>query len=172
MKLEYTLTLDDYKAAWRLHKRQKLSRRFLPFIWPMLFAVSFAGMIYFGDGRHPALSAQLAGLSAGTLVITVGLPIRRFFNVRRSYRLHFPKGHANRVSTLEIDDQQIVRELANVNQLKVLWQAVFAFAQDEKIALIYTNKSCFLMIPTEIMTPAQRTELNDLVARHVTARKP
>ena len=55
-------------------------------------------------------------------------------------------------------------------ELKILWSGVYDFAQDEKITMFYTNKDCFLLFPTALMSVEQRTELNDLVARHVVKR--
>jgi len=36
--------------------------------------------------------------------------------------------------------------------------------------MIYLAERRFLFFPTPAMSPAQRTELNDLIARHVTKR--
>ena len=46
------------------------------------------------------------------------------------------------------------------------------FAQDEKMTLLYVFKDRFLMFPTAALSPDQRSELGDLVARHVVRSKP
>jgi hypothetical protein len=44
------------------------------------------------------------------------------------------------------------------------------FTQNDRITLIYINDRRFFLFPTTALSPAQRTELNDLVARHVVKR--
>jgi hypothetical protein len=73
---------------------------------------------------------------------------------------------------MEIDDERIVRELAGTSEFKVLWRAIYDFAENERVSLLYTNKDCFLIIPERSMSPDQHAELMALVARHVTKRKP
>ena len=167
MKVEYTLTLADFKAARRLHRGQKLSRRVGPYICPILTVVCLVGAIVFSETRRSELFAQCFGLGAGALVCSIGLPIQRFFNIRRSFKRLFPPGQTDRTSSMDIDDDRILRQLYGVSELKVLWTGVFAFAQDKKITMFYTNKDCFLLFPTQIMSSAQRTELKNLVARNM-----
>ncbi len=79
----------------------------------------------------------------------------------------FPSGQKDRTSAIDIDDERIVRELSGTSEFKVFWSAIYAFAEDKHLSLLYTNKDCFLIIPGRSMSPAQRAELNDLVARHL-----
>ncbi len=57
-------------------------------------------------------------------------------------------------------------------EMKYFWEGIVDFAQDEKSTLFYTSNDAFLFLPTQAMTKAQRAELNDLIARHVTRKKP
>jgi len=166
MKLEYTLRLADFKAGRRLHRRQKLVRRILPYTWPILTFICLIGAFVFSGTSHKELFGQCFAIGFGALVASIGQPILQFFNIRKSYSRLFHSGRTDRRSFVDINDEYIVRRLAEMSELKILWSGVFGFAQDEKITMIYTNKDCFLLIPTQAMTPAQRIELDELVVRH------
>jgi hypothetical protein len=142
------------------------------FIWPLLLAAFFVGAIVSSLHKQPQILGQCLALGAGSLIMTVGMPIARFFSVGRSFNRLFPSGQQDRTSIMEIDDERIVRELAGTSEFKVLWRAIYDFAENERVSLLYTNKDCFLIIPERSMSPDQHAELMALVARHVTKRKP
>jgi hypothetical protein len=170
MRLEYILTLRDYKAAFRLHRRQKLTRRLLPWTGPILLLIAFIAFVIFSVHRNIELAGQAMALAAGSIVLSIGLPISRFTNIRRSFYRLFPPDAADRKSSIDIDRERIVRTLSGVSELKVLWSGVYSFVQDENVTMLYTNKDCFLFFPTQLMSSDQRAELSNLVAQHVTER--
>lgn len=167
MRLEYSLTLADYIEAFKLHRQQRLSRRFVPWIGPCLLLIALIGLVVFSLNNNIGLAAQSIALGAGATVLTIGIPISRFINTRKSYNRLFQKGNMDRYSYIEINEQQIVRTLSGTSELKVLWSGVYDFVQNEKITMIYTNKDCFLLVPTQKMSPEQRAELSNIVARQV-----
>jgi hypothetical protein len=170
MRLEYTLTLKDYKAAFRLHRQRKISRRLTVWLGPILMVIGVVGFVVCSVANNTPLAAQAAALTAGSLVFTIGMPISRSWNIRKSFNRLFPSGEKDRISRIAIDDQGICRELSGVAELKLSWNGIYDFAQDEKITLLYTNKDCFLLWPTALMSAEQRAELGGLVARHVVKR--
>jgi hypothetical protein len=172
VKLTYTLTLADFKAARLLHRRQRVSRQIMHFIWPVLLVVFFVGAIVSSGNLQSQIFSQCLALGAGALVMTIGMPISRFLSIRRSFNRLFPPAQRDRTSTFEINDERIVRELAGTIELKLLWGAISDFVEDERVSLLYTNKDCFLIIPGRSMSTDQRAELNDLVARHVAKKNP
>jgi len=170
MKLEYALTLNDYKAAFKLHRRQKFTRRLLPWSGPILLVIALVEFVICSVTNNVTLAAQALALAAGSLVFTIGMPLSRFWNIRRSFNRLFPSGHRDRRSRIEIDDHGICRELSGVAELRILWSGLYDFAQDEKVTMFYTNRDCFLLFPTALMSSEQRTELSELVRRHVVKR--
>jgi hypothetical protein len=170
MKMSYTLTLADFKAARRLHRRQRFARQIMHFIWPVLLVAFFIGAIISSGNPQSQLFSQCLALGAGSLVMSIGMPISRFFSVRRSFNRLFPPNQTDRTSTIDITDERIVRELSGTSEFKVLWSAIYDFAEDVHVSLLYTNKDCFLIIPARSISPAQRAELNDLIARHIVKR--
>jgi hypothetical protein len=71
-----------------------------------------------------------------------------------------------------MDDDRILSGLPGVSEEKYFWNAIVGFAQDRKMTLLYLDKDKFLLFPTYALSPEQRAELNDLVARYVVKRKP
>jgi hypothetical protein len=66
-----------------------------------------------------------------------------------------------------MDKERILSGLPEVSEERYFWNAIVGFAQDEKMTLLYLDKDKFLLLPTYALSPEQRTELNELVARHV-----
>lgn len=172
MQLKYTLTLADFKAAYRLHRRQEFSRRISIFIWPTLTLLCVIGFVVFSMLQRVNLAGDCLAVGAGAIVVAVGTPILRSVNIRKGYRRLFPPSRTVRSSHLDIDDERIVRENPGVSELKIPWSGLYGFAQDEQVTMLYTNKDCFLIIPTQALSSEQRSELNDLVARHLPKKKP
>lgn len=172
MRLEYELSLQDFKAAFKLHNRQTFGRRFVPWIGPCLLCTSIIAFIVFSIRNDPKLAAQAIAISAGSLVITIGAPISRSLNCRRSFERLLPPERKNRISTIDLNDERIIRTISGVAELKLLWDGIYGFAQNERVTLIYTNKASFLIIPTRDMSPEQRGELDGLFTRHVARKHP
>jgi hypothetical protein len=170
IKLEFTLTLADFKAARALHRRQKLSRRLISWAGPILLVISIVGLVAGSLMSNLTLASQSFGGVACAIVLTVGMPIRNALSVRRSFNRLFHTGHKDRRSAIEIDDEHISRQLSGMSKLKVLWTGVYDFIQDDRVALIYTNKDCFLIIPSQAKSRNQCAELDSLIARHVVKR--
>ena len=170
MNLTYKLTLLDFKAAWRLHRRQKFSRRISPYLWPLMTIACLVGAVVFSVTKNMQLLSVCIAVGAGTLTISLVRPILRAWTIRASFKRLFHPKHPDRTSIIDVNDERILRELSGMSELKIPWSGVYSVAGDEKITLIYTNKDCFLMIPTQAMSADQRTELNDLVARNLVKR--
>jgi hypothetical protein len=170
MKFEFTITLEDYKAALRLHRSCKFSRRIFPWIFPSLF---FIGLILFVAGslsKNTQVLTQAIVLLVWSLFATIAFPLLRFAMTRRGYKQMFPPTRLGRTSTIEIDDQRIVEENPGTEEVRLPWTGVMGFTQDDRVTLIYITARRFFLFPTSALSPTQRTELNDLVARHVVKR--
>ena len=172
MKLTYTLTLDDYKAALLLHRRQKLIRRINVFIWPILTFAFLIGVIVFTGSGHQELLTQCLIFGVVSLWLAIALPIARYFNMRKGFNRILLSKQMDRRISIDIDDERIVSEIPGVGEGKYFWNAIIAFAQDKKVTLLSLYKDRFLLFPTAMLSEDQHAELNDLVARHVSKRKP
>jgi hypothetical protein len=100
-------------------------------------------------------------------LISLGLPLTRYFAVRKQFKNTFPHAQTSQDLLIDIDDERIISTVPGTGEGKYFWTAILEFAQDEKVTLLYPRKNMFLLVPTQAMSPAQRAELNDLVARHL-----
>jgi purine-cytosine permease-like protein len=165
MQLSYTLSLADFKAAFQFHRRQAFLRRISAYLWPSAAAICFVTAFSFDVN-----SSQFSGffsIGSGLLVIAIGLPISQIYNVRKCYQQHYPSRRTEQVTTTEINDEYILSLIPGVSETKYFWVGIVAFAQNEKATLFYVRKNTFLFIPTRTMSPSQRMELNELVARNL-----
>jgi hypothetical protein len=181
MKISYTPTLEDYKAVFRLHYSQRLGGRsgyiFL-FIGLPIFA--FLGLIFslvlsfYGD-NEPANGFSGVEIFSVLFLCSLYLLVRRSYVIRKQLVRsigRFPLSQSDRAKIIDIDDERIISEIAESSITKYFWTAIRAYAQDEKIILIYVRYSGYILIPARVMSQAQCTELNDIIARHGVKRKP
>ncbi|MGA2351565.1 MAG: YcxB family protein [Terracidiphilus sp.] len=179
MQLTYTLTLAHFRAAQRLHIRQKMYRRLNFLFWqrliPILAPFAALGAIYLWSlDSHgaPHGAAYMFGAACGLVLAAIYIPSMREYYIRKGFKSLFPPARTDRHSSIDIDEDRIFSQIPGVSEGKIFWGGVVAFAQDEKVTLIYIREKVFLVIPTPAMSPEQRAEVNDLVARHVEKRKP
>ena len=168
MRLEYTLTVKDYKAALRLHSRQNLGRRnaslFFGKVLPGLGLFFLALEAFLSLTETDYLSHNPPGLLVVPLVFLLS-PALQANQVRMQFNQLFPP--SARSLSIAIDDERIVCVDSKSSESRFLWNAIAEYAQDEQITMLYLAKQKFLFFPTAAMSPDQRTELNDLVARHL-----
>jgi hypothetical protein len=175
LKLTYTLTLGDYKAGIRLHKRQKIGRRIHFFIYDVAFpSIAILALL----GTIAAYAYGQSDLVNGLIVpdtalvsIALLVPLLRAYRIRKSYKQLFPPGRIDRNWSIDIDDEQIVYSIPGVCEGKIFWSGVFAFVQDDRITSLYISENQYISIPTTALTPEQQTELNDIVARNMVREK-
>ncbi len=171
MQLSYELTLAEFKSALRLHFRQKLSRRIHWFIYKFVIpgttgvALSVTLYLYVTTGLDGLDDLVIADIALVAIIILVF--IFRGFRVRSMFRALYPPGAKNRITSIAINDEDIRTSVDGVGEGRYLWTGVSAYAENKLIALFYIGDERFLMLPTRILSSAQRAELNDLIERHV-----
>jgi len=177
LKLIYTLTLADYQAAQRLHWRQTLSRRAIGFLlfWclPALgcsIALLAGKMMGIFLTEFSVRYVLLFGFVLGLLINSV---LARIIQKPQMFRKQFERKFCpdQRSGSIEIEDGGVSSAILGTDVVSFQWHTFIGFAQDDKMTLLYLAKNRFLLFPTTAMTPAQRTELNDLVARYLPKRK-
>ena len=171
MQLNYKFTLADWKAALRLHARQKISRRIHYFIFDFVFpVVAFIGLIWIvyaqmiGDMKTVDDLSVLVAMFVGLAVV---LPFVRQYAVRKSFKGFFPPSPSGPGYSLDINDERIVSTRSAVGEATYYWAGICAVAQSKKIILLYISEIFFLGIPTHILSAQQRTELESIIARHI-----
>jgi hypothetical protein len=170
MRFQFTVSLNDYKSALKLHRKQTLRRRLFPWIFPSLLLISLVVFVAASVKNNLAVASQAIAVAAGSFAGIIALPTLRFLNTRKCYRLMFPPTRTSAMTTIEIDDERIVEENPGTEEVRLPWSGVLDFVQDEKATLIYINPSRFFLIPTSALTPNERGELSTLVSRHMVKR--
>jgi hypothetical protein len=174
VKLTFVPTLADFRASLRLHCRQKMSRYIysLLSLWllPFLILLFLLSSIYTMATDRENYTGG-AGWIVLAFLFALAIPLRRTYAVRRQYKLMFPPSQTSWEVLIDIDEDRVISSLPGSSEGKFFWNSILDFAQNEKVTLLYVRKNVFLFFPTQAMSPAQRTELNDLVARNMVRRK-
>jgi hypothetical protein len=105
------------------------------------------------------------------LLLLVCLPFLYPYLIQKQFKRIFPSGQTDQSIRIDIDDERIISSFSEIVEVKYFWNAIPNFVKNEKVAMLYVSKCCFLLVPIASLTPEQRTELNDLVARHVVRKK-
>lgn len=174
MKLSFMPTLADYRASLQLHCRQKISRYIysllslwlLPFL---IFLFLLSSLYTIATDRENYTGGAMWIVLA--LLCALAIPLRRSYAVRRQFKLMFPPSQASWQVLIDIDEERVISSIPGSSEGKFFWNSIMDFAQNEKVTLLYVRKNVFLFIPTQAMSPEQRTELNDLVAQKMVRSK-
>ena len=168
VKLVYTLTLKDFKAAQILHRRQKFTRRFSIWVWPSVAILGIIGILLSSVSHHPELFADFSALAAGALFITIWMPIGRWYCLHKAFKQLFPPTRTDPSSSLDINEERILSGVPGVSEGTILWRGILLFAQNERITMFYISELRFLFFPTNVLTPDQREELKQMAMHHGT----
>jgi hypothetical protein len=114
------------------------------------------------------LSCNVGGLSFIYWIIMLA---NRYFVIRINYKRNNPPIRTNQEHCTEINDECIVDRIPGISEQKYFWNAIVDFVQDEKSTLLYHGKNRFIFFATRALSPEQRTELNDLVARNLVRKQ-
>jgi hypothetical protein len=105
------------------------------------------------------------------VVIALLVPLLRTYRIRKSYKRLFPPNRSDRNWYIDIDNERILSTVPGIGEGKYLWTGILSFAQDRKITMFYITEVQYLPIPTNALSPEQRTELDELVARNVVRKQ-
>ena len=170
MQLTYTLTLEDYKAALKLHSRQNFGRRLgslffnrvLPGIGILLLIteafLAFAEKDYFSRSPGPGclwspLLSPFCPLYSSILSANNSSNCSPFLTEASRSILETSASYALTPGRVKADSFCGMRLRSS---LKMRRSRCFTWPNWK-----------FLFFPTSAMSPAQMAELNDLVTRHV-----
>jgi hypothetical protein len=169
MKINYTLTMADYKAALRLHRSQKFSRRLNRFIYPFLAILLLFITLCLKSGTE--VFGEFFALGQFCLLMSIGKPIERYFNRRKCFKRIFLSAQEDRNISIDINNDCVLSEIPGVVAEKYFWNTIVAFVQNEKITMLYVYEDRFLFFPTAVLSSVERIELNDLIARNMVRKR-
>jgi len=172
MNVDCILTFESYKEALRLDKNATLGSQIAQFVVTKAAPVlAFACILILVFAHN-----LLVPFSPGALMVllSVGyclsLPFIERSKARQQFASIFPRENTERNIKARIDAEGIEIQTPCSSLGMYKWESISEIMQNESVILFYVGKSRFLFFPLSAFTPAQCTELNDLVARHVVKR--
>ncbi len=173
MMVEYTLLLQDYKDALKVHRTRTVGRR-VKFIalQRLLPALAVLGLfiLLLAPIRDGELHSDLVVFVVALFFLSVGLPIARFFDARICFRRMFPKRMSNPAIHLEVSDDYLISRIPGFSEGKFQWEAFDDVVLTDKVALFYVNKRRFVLFPMRALSLEENTEFKSIIARHVVKR--
>jgi len=172
MKLVYSLTLNDWKSAIRLHMSRKLGRRIhlaiYRFLIPILAALGLGYILIAFSNGQTDVSDAFVGAVAGLIALTILLPIVRELRIRKSFKGMLPFSGTGPGYSLDLNNECIISSRPGIGEARYVWSGICGIAQSDKVILLYLSEILFIPIPTHALSADLRTELNELIARNVT----
>jgi len=165
MKCEFTITIDDYKAAGRLYRKRKPLLRFARFL--VLWCTLPIGLWLIAWSIHAERICGHKPSIIGAIVLFAVLLFPSFweyYTTRKSFS--FMSAKMGNGLAFDIDEGGIKAKPGDEMKQPLSWDRIVSFDSDDRIAIFYMRKGYFFF-PMRVLDPAQRAELNDLVARHV-----
>ena len=157
MKIEYTLKLADYRAAYRMGQKKNIFLKYDQIIWPSFTVLCIIAAAL--SGPHSATRTVTGYLIIYPFILSIGLPILRSFNGYRMYRAR--TGHA---FITEIAEDRIVDTTPGICELIYEWRSVTGIGQNKGITVICTKGSHYLFFPTSAFTSEQLIEFNRIAS--------
>lgn len=165
MKVTYTMSLADYRSAYRLARRGRFFFRYEKIIWPLITILS---LVVFASSNPPnsEVAQQAASVFTLALVLSIVLPILNAIAAYRGYRSSLNRKRDSSENITEITTEKIIDITPGFCELTYTWPSIIGFAQNPKITLFRTSGSHLIFLPTRALTPDQVAELNEIVSRH------
>jgi hypothetical protein len=101
--------------------------------------------------------------------LTFAFPLARLLQLRRCYRIMFPKG-VPKVARLTVNDEQVITAIPDRNEGRFYWRGIQDHAEDKNGMILFVQKKRFLIVPHHALTEAQWEELRGLVAAKAAQR--
>jgi len=168
MKFIYAVNLADYKAAGKLYRRRRPLLRFVRFftLWcipPIGFwLIWWAIRKMLSSGQKPSIVELL--LFQAVLFSPL---LWEYYKTRKSFGLLRSK--IGDGVTIDVDNNGMIAAWDGKKEQTLRWDRIVNFDSDDRIALFYMQEGSFFF-PIQMLSPAQRAELNDLISRHVVKR--
>ncbi len=174
MIVNYAVTLADYKAALRLHRNLKLSRRLTFYVWfiavPIIAALGAITFTVLNLSKLTRFAPLLFGIECGLVWISIYLPIWNFYSARKCVKQVFQEAGKERIIQLEVTDEFIYSTIPGVSEGKYFWNEKIGLAQNNKIVLIYVATKKFIPVPMSSLSPNHIADIQTMFERNPVRR--
>lgn len=167
----YRITYREWLAGVRLARRRNvmwLLRYLASWLIPLLFAyIAVAGL---WEAAHGA--AKWSDVGNGALVcaaVVAGLVGWRVWRMRRIFSRSVAARHPEGIA-LAFNDEYFVSGLPGRSEGRFLWPAIYDFAENGQVALVYTSPKAFIVIPRHAMPVESWAIFKELFHFRKTAR--
>jgi hypothetical protein len=166
IRLQFTLTLDDYVAAQRLHaKRGWWPRLILVLAYTLVPFLGVLWLLFTASFIRIADSPALFVFELGVGLFLVSFPLYLRLRWKRCYRrTRTEPGDC----TIEFD-RSMIRIQQSKMRSEVEWPAVRSLSENKKVFLLYLAAAKFVVIPKRICSEQQIEELHSLFQQEIGA---
>jgi hypothetical protein len=169
MICRYTTNFQDFKNAQLLSIRSKrfgqLRYAFWFWILPIISIISFAALAYDIHWRHFGLKPLTGGMLAGIAWFGLWFLIMRPIVYRRLYKQMKNGRSDDAILELEIAGNEMISRIPGISEGRFFRKALFAFKENESIALIYLAKNKFLLLPKRTIDDEHMQQIREWVSQ-------
>jgi len=157
IRLEFTLTFEDFLNAARLHARRTWWTRFC-----LLFQEFLAPLLGIAIGLYAVLRAVKGETGIPFIVmICAALYLVAFTNPRARLKQAWKQNGAGGEESWEFDDNHI-RSRKSTGQSEWTWAVVSSFSEDDNIIMLNLSPGRSIVIPKRSCASDQIDELREL----------
>jgi hypothetical protein len=173
MTFEYSCTDEFLKAVWSHLRAYTTISASNARVWYVAAPAVCLMLLLLGkySGYH-WLQTQASFFLFGSIVsipLHIGFDTWKFSKWRRS---NFPHGSGGEHYRVIANDEGMILAKQGSFETRLAWHVFTGFLQNESITIMALSPHRPFYFPTRAMTAEQSAELKELVAKHVTGRKP
>jgi len=161
MKIEYTLSLDEYLEAIQLHQKMGF-RKLMTAIYIMVAVMIIIISTDYSDSRE-----IFRNYGALFFAIAFYLLLTKMLGTYQSKKLYERSETLSKETKLRVSAKGI--RVAN-NQKPIPWETFTKYKEDEKYFILYTGIMNFKIIPKSVMTQMDLEEFTEYLKKHVRIR--
>jgi len=160
MNITYQLTLDEYQKAVNLHHK-KGKRLIMLAIYAVLAVVIVVVGTDFSNTRE-----IITNIAAVFFSISFYMLFVRMISAYQAKSIYKKSADLQHETTLRISGKGIKLNKNN-NHASIPWSTFNKWKKDEFFYLLYTNPRHFNVIPTRVMSEAQKKELDAYLKKYI-----
>lgn len=167
MRIICSPTFWDYEQAFRLHRSRTLATRIRYFLLYRIVPVLAAIGLILLNAFDVKAQRQTAGMALGFLIALLWIGVLLLLVPSEEVRRNFKRKAKSDNIVFEIDDDKVLIEDLGFSESRMFWRSFISFVKNDKVALLYYSKECFLLIPTEALSSIEKFELCAIVDRNL-----
>lgn len=161
MKIEYTLSLEEYLEAIKLHQKRGF-RSIMMAIYIMVAVIIIVISTDYSDGR-----AIFRNYGALFFAISFYILLTKMISTYQSKKLYQKSETLSKETRLRVSAKGI--RVAN-NEKPIPWDTFSKYKEDDKYFILYTSIVNFKIIPKAVMNKNELNEFKEALEKHIRLR--